>query len=288
MSIMCLAAQRTSRMRVVGLCHSVQHSSRQLADYIGLPYGELDWRCAGINHMAWFTHLRRNGTDLYPELKRKVQQDKSLWEKDPVRFDIMLHFGAFVTESSGHFSEYLPYYRKRRELIHEYCRAEYLGEEGFYAKNWPTWRRQCDEQRQAGIDGKEPLKTERSPEYASYIIAARETNEPFVIHGNVSNRGGLIENLPHDGCVEVPCVVDRTGIHPTRFGKLPPQMAALCAANMRMFDLAATACIERDREAAIHALMVDPLTAAVCSPAEIRRMAEELITAEQEYLPAWR
>lgn len=284
MSIMCLVAARASAQRVVGLCHSVQGSSRQLADYAQVPYDELEWACGGINHMSWFTTLRHRGVDLYPALCRRVQDDPQLWERDPVRFDTMLHFGAFVTESSGHFSEYVPYYRKRRDLIGQYCRSGYLGQESFYADNWPRWRQECDAARQRLLAGEEELKTERSLEYASYIIAARETHVPFVIHGNVLNRG-LIANLPADGCVEVACVVDRTGIHPTRFGPLPPQLAALCRANMAMFDLAATAVVEGSKAAAIHALLLDPLTAAVCAPAEIQRMAEELLTAERAFIP---
>jgi alpha-galactosidase len=286
MSIMCLAAQRASGTTVVGLCHSVQGSSRQLADYAGVPYDELEWKCGGINHMSWFTTLRHNGQDLYPALCRKVQESKELWEKDRVRFDVMLHFGAFVTESSGHFSEYIPYYRKRPELIARYCRAGYLGGASFYADNWPRWRRECDDWRRRVLVGQEELKTQRTPEYASYIIAARETNVPFVIHGNVANRG-LIDNLPPDGCVEVACAIDRMDIHPRPFGPLPPQLAALCRANMAVFDLAARAAIERRREPAVHALLLDPLSAAVCSPAEIRKMADELFAAECDYLPAF-
>ncbi len=284
MSVLCLAAARASRMRVVGLCHSVQGSSRQLAEYAGVPYEELEWRCGGINHMSWFVHLAHRGQDLYPLLRRRVQESRELWERDPVRFDVMLHFGAFVTESSGHFSEYVPYYRKRRELIDRYCRPGYLGGESFYADNWPTWRRECDEWRRRVLAGQEELRTERSPEYASYIIHARETHTPSVIHGNVPNTG-LIENLPQDGCVEVACLVDRHGIHPTHFGRLPSQLAALCAANMHVFDLTVQAILERSREKAIHALTLDPLTAAVCSPAEARALALELFEAERDFIP---
>lgn len=287
MSILCLAAQRTSPMGVVGLCHSVQSSSRQVAQYAEVPFAELEWQCGGINHMAWFTTLRHKGHDLYPLLCQKVLESKELWEKDPVRFDVMLHFGAFVTESSGHFSEYVPYYRKRPDLRERYCRAGYLGGESFYADNWPRWRAETDAWRRRVLAGDEEFGTERSLEYASYIIEARERNVPAIIHGNVANRG-LIENLPADGCVEVACIVDRAGIRPTRFGPLPPQLAALCRANMAMFELAARAVVEHSKEAAIHALLLDPLTAAVCAPAEIRRLAEELFAAEREYIPALR
>jgi alpha-galactosidase len=169
-------------------------------------------------------------------------------------------------------------------LIEQYCREGYLGRESFYADNWPKWRQEADERRRQIIAGQQELRTQRSLEYASYILDACETNVPFVIHGNVPNHG-LIDNLPHSGCVEVACVVNRNGIQPTHFGPLPPQLAALCAANMAVFELGVTAAVERSKEAAIHALLLDPLTAAVCSPAEIRKMAEELLEAERQYLP---
>jgi len=286
MSIMCLAAAMASDVKVVGLCHSVQGSSRQLAGYTGVPFDELQWRCAGINHMAWFTELTHDGRDLYPLLKEKVLSDSELWEKDPVRFDAMLHFGYFVSESSGHFSEYVPYYRKRGELVERYCRPEYLGGSGFYAREWPNWRVDCDRRRREIIAGEQELKTDRSIEYASAIIEAMETNRPAVIHGTVLN-DALIDNLPSDGVVEVQCLADRSGLAPVHHGPLPPQLAALCRTNMNAFELAAIACIEKSREAAEQALMLDPLTAAVCSLSEIREMTAELFQAEKEFLPGF-
>ncbi len=285
MSIMCLAAARASSAKVVGLCHSVQGTSHLLADCMEIPYAEMTWRCAGINHMAWFTELSRNGEDLYPLLFERSGKPE-IWEADPIRFDMMHYFGRFVTESSGHFSEYVPYYRKRPELIKKYCRNEYRGQSSFYADNWPKWRKECDQRRRDVIDGKIELVLERSWEYASSIIEATETNRPFIIYGNVPNTG-LITNLPQDGVVEVACVCDRRGITPTHFGRLEPQLAGLCDANMRMFDLAADACIHRSREMATHALMLDPLTAAVCCPAEIQQMTEELFKAEKDFLPGF-
>jgi len=287
MSIMCLAAAMTSEANVVGLCHSVQGTSRQLADYAGVPYQQMQWNCAGINHLAWFTELTHNGEDLYPVLFDKARNDKEIYEKDPVRFDMMLHFGYFITESSGHLSEYVPYYRKRPELLKKYCRdADFLGRSGFYVDIWPRSRKSADRRHRKQISGEQEIDTDRTWEYASYIIEAMETNAPFVIHGTVENTG-LIDNLPADGVVEVPCVVDRAGVAPTYFGSLPPQCAAVCDWNMRMYELAAIAAIEKSREAAIHALMLDPLTAAVCCPAEIKQMAEELFEAEKQFLPGF-
>jgi len=299
MNMLCLAAARTSSMQVVGLCHSVQGTSHLLARRAGIPYPEMDWECAGINHLAWFTKLEHNGKDLYPVLFKKAKEDIAGKPSDPndvddiVRKDMMLHFGAFITESSGHLSEYLPYYRKRQDIMKKYSRSGYSGGSRFYADNWPTWRKNADADRMAMVRGKKPIDWERSWEYASWIIEAREKDSPFRIHGNVMNSvktggGQLITNLPDDGCVEVACMIDRNGINPTRYGKLPPQMAALCDWNMRSFELGATAAIERSKEAAIHALLLDPLSAAVCSPAEIKKMTFELFAAEKKFLPGYK
>jgi alpha-galactosidase len=298
MSMMCLAAGRTSSMSVVGLCHSVQGTSELLARRAEISVGDMEWTCAGINHLAWFVKLRHLGKDLYPFLKKKAREDLAGRPSNPedagdlVRKDMMLQFGAFITESSGHLSEYLPYYRTHNDVREKYCRPGYEGGESFYADGWPTWRKDADALRMAMLRGKEPIEWERSWEYASWIIEAREKDSPFRIHGNVMNSTGgggeLITNLPADGCVEVACMIDRNGINPTRYGALPAQMAGLCVSNMSVFDLGATAAIERSKEAAIHALMLDPLTAAVCSPAEIKAMTLELFKAEKAFLPDYR
>jgi alpha-galactosidase len=298
MGMLCLAAGRTSRMPVVGLCHSVQGTSHLLARRAGVPYDEMEWSCAGINHLAWFVTLRHRGRDLYPDLIAKAKRDLAGRPVDPedagdlVRKDMMVKFGAFITESSGHLSEYLPWYRKRKDIRKRYLRAGYDGESRFYASNWPSWRKRADRERRALVAGRRPMDWDRSWEYASWIVEAREKDVPFRIHGNVMNRrdgaDALIANLPADGCVEVACLVDRNGISPCRFGALPPVMAAVCDSNMRFIGLAAEAAIHRSRELAFHALTQDPLTAAVCSLDEIRRMTDELFRAERAYLPGFR
>jgi alpha-galactosidase len=285
MSALTLLALRATRLQVVGLCHSVQGTSRQLATYLDVPYEELRFRCAGINHLAWFVELSHHGQDLYPRL-RQAAQNPEVYECDPVRFEIMLHFGAFVTESSGHFSEYVPYFRKRPDLLARYTREGYRGESGFYANNWPRWRREADETVHAQLAGQREIVLRRSSEYASTIVEAVETNRPAVIHGNVRN-AGLIDNLPAGGCVEVPVLVDATGLHPTHFGSLPPQLAALDAAHMPIHELLVEAVLARDRQAALHALLLDPLTAAVCSPDEVRQMFDEMWAAERADLVAF-
>ena len=284
MSILTLAASRSSNLSVVGLCHSVQGTSKKLARFLDVPYEELKWRCAGINHNAWFTTLEHRGEDMYPRLRERAR-DPEIYEQDPVRFEVMLHLGAFVTESSGHFSEYVPYFRKRPELVTRFARAGYLGESGYYAHNWPSWRQANAVRVQAMINGDIPLERCRSHEYASYIVEAIELDRPLEIYGNVTN-DGAVANLP-DGCVEVACRVDGNGVQPCPFGALPEQLAGLNRAHMSVHELVVQALFERDREKARLALMLDPLTAAVCSLDEISAMFDEMWDAERPYLTAF-
>lgn len=302
MAMMMLAAGRTTRTHVVGLCHSVQGTSKLLADRAGVPVEELDWECAGINHLAWFTRLRHRGQDLYPKLLELARADlaglpsKPDDQHDLVRKDMMVQFGAFITESSPHLSEYLPYYRRRDDSLARYCQENFPGNgprtgSRFYADMWPVFRAEADRDRIAMIEGRKPVDWKRSWEYASWIIEAREKDRPYRIHGNVMNHNGaggtLITNLPPDTCVEVPCLVDRAGIHPIRVGALPPQMAAVCNSCLGVIDLGARAAVERSLEAATHAVMLDPLTAASCTPEEIRSMVKEMFIAERDFLPGF-
>jgi alpha-galactosidase len=284
MSILTLAALRATDLQVIGLCHSVQGTSRQIASYLDIPYEEMSWDCAGINHNAWFTRLERGGRDLYPRLRERAR-DPMVYERDPVRFEVMLHLGAFVTESSGHFSEYVAYFRKRPDLIQKYMRRGYLGESGFYANNWPRWRRENDESIEAMLEGTKPIPLERSFEYGADIVEAMEGGRTASVYGNVLNNGA-IDNLPQ-GCVEVECRVDRAGLHPQHFGPLPEQLAALNRSHMAVHELVVDALMNRDREKAKYALMLDPLTAAVCSVDEIDRLFEEMWEAERESLEAF-
>ncbi len=285
MSILTLAAARSSQRPIIGLCHSVQGTSRQLAGYLGIPYEDLEWKCAGINHNAWFTKLERDGEDMYPLLRQRAT-DSEIYEQDPVRFEVMLHLGAFVTESSGHFSEYVPYFRKRPDLLKRYTRPGYLGESGFYANNWPRWREENDERIHAMLRGEEDIPGATRHEYASWIIEAIECGRATSFHGNVLN-DGAIENLPHDGCVEVECSAGPEGVQPVHFGRLPEQLAALNRAHMAVHELVVQALLEHDKQKAKYALMIEPLTAAVCSLEEIDRLFEEMWAAETPYLQAF-
>ncbi len=327
MNMMVLAAGRAvPEIPVVGLCHSVQGTSKLLSNYADIPYEEMEWECAGINHLAWFTTLKHKGENLYEKMLYKKfsdeiakgiaeaeagkarfdSSDKShgsdtdvdYEQTDLIRKDMCVHFGAFITESSGHLSEYLPYYRKSDEG-RKLLRLAYNGGSRFYASNWPRWREDRDVNQQKQLEGEEKMDWNRSWEYGSSIIEAREKNTPFRFYGNVMNHciipgrtnageaGKLISNLDGDGCVEVKCIADGNGINPVRYGALPPQMAHICAQNMAMFDLGATACIEKSIDAAVHSLLLDPLCQAVCTPAQIKAMTLEMFQAEKDFLPGY-
>jgi alpha-galactosidase len=289
--MMCLAVHRAvPNVNVVGLCHSVQGTSQMLAGVLKRKIETIDWDCAGINHLAWFTKFndKKTGEDLYPKLMALAANRKSKFaNEEPVRTDMMLAFGAFITESSGHLSEYVPYYRKRKDLRRKYLKSGYRGEESFYANNWPNWRRGNDEWRDKLATGVEKVDLNRSHEYGGFIIEAIEKDAPFTIHGNVSNAKGLIGNLPTDGCVEVACKVDAKGWTPVKYGDLPRQMAGVCDMDMRFFDVGVEACLNKSVATAVHAMLLDPLTAAVLSPVEIKAMTLEMFEAEKAFLPGF-
>ncbi|MFP4520691.1 MAG: alpha-glucosidase/alpha-galactosidase [Fibrobacterota bacterium] len=285
MSIMSLATLRSTGMPYIGLCHSVQGTAELITELVGIPFDELDYECGGVNHIAWYTKLQWKNRDLYPAIL-EAMKDPEKFKRDPVRLEMVKQFGYYVTESSGHFSEYVPYFRKRKDLINKHCGKEYHGASGFYSKNWPSWRKKTDKERRAMAAGKKEIPTKRSYEYAADIIEAHALNIPKTVYASVLNKG-LITNLPQKGVVEVKTLIDRNGYSPTYFGELPEHTASICRANMAVYELCAQGILDRDREAVIHAMMVDPLSAAVCSPGEIREMAEKLLAAEKRYIPKW-
>jgi alpha-galactosidase len=287
MSALMLTALRATSFQVVGLCQSVVQTAYQLADFMDVPFERMRYRCAGINHLSWFVTLEMDGEDLYPRL-RKAAEDKAVYVEDPIRFDLMRALGYFTTESGGHVSEYVPYFRKRIALIEHYASMQPDSRGGERASRWPVDRTEHDERLRDYLErerrGERAFYLDRSLDAGSYVIEGHALNRPQVIYGNVRNNG-LIENLPRDGCVEIACLVDGNGIQPTPFGTLPTQLAALDSAHMMIHDLLVQALLNEDREPAVQALMLDPLTAAVCSLPEIRQMFDEMAITQQAYLP---
>ena len=287
LSALTLTALRATSLQVVGLCHSIVQTSYQLADYVDVPYERMRFRCAGINHLSWFVTLEMDGEDLYPRLRRAAE-DPAIYKQEPIRFEMLRQFGAFTTESSGHVSEYVPYFRKRKDLLEHYARLDPAFRGGERAERWPRERAEHDARLRSDLArerrGERVFYLERSLEHGSDIIEGHALDRPQAIYGNVCNTG-LIENLPRDSCVEIACLVDGNGVQPVHFGKLPTQLAALDSAHIMIHDLMVQALLNEDREAAVHALMLDPLTAAVCSPEEIRQMFDEMATTQKDYLP---
>lgn len=279
MAMLCWIMNVASPVRKVGLCHSVQGTAGQLAGYIGKPFEEMTHWVAGINHMSWFLELKWKGQDAYP-LLRQALEDPEIYNRDNVRFEIMRHFDYFVTESTVHMSEYVPYFRKRPDLMEQFNLKTSAPEE--VPSGSTRWSEDSSLSKQ--LDGREPFNLAGSHEYASQIIKGRWTDTPVRINGNVQNNG-LIENLPPECCVEVPCLVDGTGLRPCAIGRIPTQLAALNLSNILSQQLTVEAFLEQDRRKAYQAVLTDPLTAAVLSPAQIRCMFDEMAEADRPWIP---
>jgi alpha-galactosidase len=277
------ALQRASSIRSVGLCHSVQGTAELLAQDLGVPYEEIDYRCAGINHMAFYLHFRtRDGEDLYPRLHAIVDEGGAPHD-NLVRYEMLRRLGYFVTESSEHFAEYVPWFikRDRPDLIDNFDIPldEYIRRCENQIAGWARMK--------AAYEGDAPVEVRRSHEYAATIIDSVVTGAPSVIYGNVRNEG-LIDNLPAGCCVEVPCLVDRNGVQPTKIGALPPHLAALMQTNINVQGLTVEAALTGKREHIYHAAMLDPHTAAELDLAQIWALVDQLIEAHGEWLPAYR
>ena len=271
MAMNCWYVNRISGIKNVGLCHSVQGTSAMLAETIDAPMDEISFVCAGINHMAWFLEYRWNGEDAYPLIREKCK-DPEVYKLDVARIEILKAFGYYVTESSHHMSEYVPYFRKSDEWIERIHRdANWNDQKVYDGMVLQLYRDQEGEfeRRVERLLSKEHLELTRSDEYGAFIIHSMVTGNPTVIHGNVENKG-LITNLPEGCCVEVSCIVDQNGIRPTPVGSLPVQLAVLNLTNINVQALAVEAAITADREYAYQAIMMDPLTSAVLTLTEIR------------------
>lgn len=284
MAINCWAVERGSGRPAVGLCHSVQGTSEMLARWLDVPYSEVDFLCAGINHQAFFLQFRRRHADLYPALRETVRREE-LRGLEPVRIELFERFGFFVTESSGHASEYVPYFRRSAEQIERELIPRFTDPANHWLRQGATggYLATCRE-REAEPDVDDPPARERGHEYGSYIMEAVTSNRPAGVNGNVPNRG-LITNLVPGCCVEVPCLVDGGGIHPVAVGDLPPQLAALNRACINVQELAVKGALDGDREAVHEAALVDPLTAAATSPDQIHAMVDEMLAAQARWLP---
>jgi alpha-galactosidase len=274
------AISQATKIKTVGLCHSVQGTAVQLAGYMDIPAAELTYRCAGINHMAFYLELQHRGQDVYP-LLREVAQREEIWQRDPVRFELFKRLGYFVTESSEHSAEYNQYFirRDRPDLIEHFNIPidEYLRRSRAQNLWWEQIRQQL-------LDGTAEFTPERSNEYAALIIHSMETNTPRVIYGNVLNQG-LITNLPRGCCVEVPCLIDSNGIQPTVIGTMPPQLAALQSSNVNVQGLVVEAVLTGKKEHIYHAAMFDPHTSAELTLDEMHALVDDLFEAHGEMIP---
>jgi len=289
MAMLCRAMQRETKIQVTGLCHSVQGTAEMLAKWIGAPMDEVTYVSAGINHQAWYVDYRWKGQDAYP-LIREAMNKPEIYQQEIVRNEMFLHLGYYVTESSGHNSEYNWWFRKRPDLIEKYCIHGTGWNPGEYAYILKEYLRREDDWKDAIIkwlEDPQPLKLERGHEYAAYIINAYLGGEPYRFNGNVANKN-LITNLPNGVCVEVPVYADRQGFNPIPVGALPPQCAALNNLSVAVEEMAVEGCLSGDPTMVYHAIAYDPLTAAVLSLAEIKQMVNEMFAQNVDYLPTFR
>lgn len=285
MAVVCLTLGRLVKtVPFIGLCHGVQTTLDLISRYVDVPKDMIDCRVAGINHMAWFLTLKdkRDGRDLYPLFKANCEKPE-YYKNEKVRIEMMRHFGYFMTESTGHLSEYIPWFRSSERGLKEFCdEPGFGGETGAYlkfsaaiAEKFKTTNYLDTESRKLAC---------RSVEYCSYILEAHREDRPFRLQGNVRN-DAYIDNLPDGCCVEVPVYVDGHGIHPLKIGSLPPQCAALNLSNVNVQTLAAEAGLAGDPELLMQAIALDPLTSAKCTLREIRDMTRELLKAQEKWLP---
>ena len=286
MAMLCGALQRSTAVKVTGLCHSVQGTAKMLASWIGAPMSEITYTCAGINHQAWYLDFKWNLQDAYPLIRKAICERPEIYNEEIVRNEMFLHLDYYVTESCGHNSEYNAWFRKRPDLIEKYCihgtgwnPGEYAYILHEYQKAESTWK---DEAKRFFAE-ETPVDLKRGSEYAAYIMNALEGGETFQFNGNIPN-DGLIDNLPPGCCVEAPVFVDRAGLHPVHVGKLPAQCAALTHLNAEIEEMAIEGALTGNGRLVFQAILNDPLTAAVLSMSEIQRMVRQMVEQNKEYL----
>jgi alpha-galactosidase len=291
MAMLCGALQRRTHIPVTGLCHSVQGTAEMLAGWIGAPMDEITYTCAGINHQAFYLNYAWKGQDAYPLIRQAITQRPEVYNEEIVRNEMFLHLDYYPTESSGHNSEYNAWFRKRPDLIEQYCLPGTGWNPGAYAyilKEYQnaeaTWKDIVGQRLAQPLTAKDLA---RGHEYAAYIINALQGGEPFGFNGNVPNTG-LVTNLPPGACVEVPVFVDQGGFHPVYVGALPPQLAALVHTSALIEEMAIEAALTGDARLVMQAILHDPLTAAVLSMAEIRSMVAHMFHQNRDYLGYFR
>jgi alpha-galactosidase len=280
MAMNCWALNQATKIRTIGLCHSVPHTAGELAHDIGVPLEEINYVVAGINHVAFFLRFERNGQNLYPEIRRVVDEGR-VPNENRVRYDLFTRLGYFVTESSEHFSEYGPWYikRDREDLIKKFNIPldEYPRRCEAQMAEWEKLRTQLE-------DSDHPFEVRRSVEFGSLIVHSLETGVPRVVYGNVAN-DHLIENLPAGCCVEVPCVVDKNGVQPVRIGRIPSHLAALMQTNINVQALTVEAILQQNPDRIYQAAMLDPHTAAELDLEQIWALVDDLLAAHGEWIP---
>jgi alpha-galactosidase len=282
MAMLCRALTRASQIRLVGLCHSVQGTAEMLARWIDAPLAEVTYTCAGINHMAWYLNYKWNGQDAYPLIRKAVTERPEVYNEEIVRNEMFLNLDHYVTESSGHNSEYNWWFRKRPDLIEKYCLPGTGWNPGEYADILRSLK-----ERETRRETEQPISLERGHEYAAHIINALLGGEPFEFNGNVPNTD-LVTNLPHNACVEVPVWASRKGFSPVHVGALPPQCAVLTNLSASLEEMAVEASFTGDTRLVFQAIVHDPLTAAVLSMAETRQMVNQMFEQNRTYLPQFK
>jgi len=286
MAMLCRAMQGETKINVTGLCHSVQGTAGMLANWIGAPMSEITYRCAGINHQAWYLEFKWNGKDAYPLIREAVTTREDIYNHEQVRNEMFLHLGYYVTESSGHNSEYVAWFRKRPDLIEKYCThgtGWNPGHHAYILNHYlaveKTWRDNIK------AELEKPVNLNRGHEYAASIFNATiGDGTPFEFNGNVRN-DSLIENLPQGCCVEVPVFATKRGLDPVHIGPLPPQCAMLNNISAGCEEMVVEAAITGNKDLVYYACYYDPLTSALLSLEEIKSMADEMFEANKDYLP---
>lgn len=287
MAPVCMGLGWTTEIPFIGLCHGVQTTLDLIGRYTNTPKESIDHLCAGINHMAWFLSLKdkRSGRDLMPILRRNIEKPE-YYVNEKVRCEVMRHFGYFMTESTGHLSEYIPWFRSSKRALEAYCdEPAFGGESGACYKYAQLLARKYKNVDYLALESTHIEN--RSVEYCSYILEAMETDGIFKLNGNVRN-DGFITNLPEGCCVEVPVFVDRRGLHPVTIGDLPTQCAAMNQSNVTAQTLTAEAALTGDPEMVMQACAMDPLTSACCTLKEVREMTGAMLKAEARWLPQFK